>query len=143
MGDRVRDKEIHTKRHTEWQRRKPMIIHWENWFFLSRWYKLKIYSWLVMGHHAHFHFLVLGFCMVWACANIMCFLSQLLWVYMGISPSVSERLCFLRVTHQLWLLQSFHLLFQKVPSVLLGGIWWRFRIECPNENINMIIGHSK
>ena len=40
---------------------------------------------------------------------------------MCIGPAVFRRPCFLGLLHPLWHLQSFHLLFHRVPSGLVGG----------------------
>jgi hypothetical protein len=54
----------------------------------------------------------------WACCFSLCELIYSLFSWF-------RGHCFSDAFHPLWLLQSFYLLFQKIPSALRGEIWWR------------------
>lgn len=56
-------------------------------------HQLQIASCLSMGLWAHFHFSVLGFCLVWTCADLY-MLSLSLWVHVYISLVLSGKTLF-------------------------------------------------
>lgn len=66
---------------------------------------------------AHFTCSMLGFCLL-KLVQILCMLSESLWVYMCINPLVSRRCCLLGIIHCLCLLQSSRPQFQNHPWVL-------------------------
>ena len=98
----------------------------ENGFFFASGYQLQLASWLGMGSCVCFPS---GLALHWPePGQVLWVLLQPLSVNVCISPVVSGRHCFLGVI-QLWLLQSFWLLFGLGPWALRRWIWWKHSIQ--------------